>query len=148
MGLAAFAVPLASSGAATAAEAAPAPAATALPKPKPKKKKAKPKAGGAAKNGPPLASTDEIPVNGGMLFEAEEYIVTQPKKGQFVGFDSLCTHEGCPVDGFETPGKMACPCHGAEFDLATGKPTAGPARKPLPKKPIIVEGGKIYKGKA
>jgi Rieske Fe-S protein len=73
--------------------------------------------------------------------------VTQPKAGHFVGFDSLCTHEGCPVDIFGEPGKMSCGCHGAQFTLDTGKPTAGPAKKPMPKKPIIIEDGKIYKAK-
>ncbi len=95
----------------------------------------------------PLAATSDIPVNGGALFEADEYVITQPKAGQFIGFDSLCTHEGCPVDVFDTPGKMSCSCHSSDFTLDTGKPTAGPARKPIPKKPIIVEGGQIYKAK-
>jgi nitrite reductase/ring-hydroxylating ferredoxin subunit len=122
----------------------PKPKAKEKPKPKPKEK---PKPGGLVKaSDKPLASTKDIPVNGGKLFESEEYIVTQPKSGQFVGFDSLCTHEGCPVDGF-SGGKMSCSCHGAEFDLASGKPTAGPARKPLPKKPILVENGQIYRAK-
>ena len=168
MGLAAFAAPLAldsnaaATDAKTAAATAPGPDPTPKPKPKKKKKaaakKAAPKKKAPAKGKPkggklvkasntPLATTADIPVNSGMLFEADEYIVTQPKAGKFVGFDSLCTHEGCPIDVFETPGKMSCSCHSSDFTLDTGKPTAGPARKPIPKKPIIVEGGNIYKAK-
>lgn len=152
MGLAAFAVPLtldSKAAAVTDAPATPASAQGLQPKPKPKKKKGgKPKEGKLVKaSNTPLGTTDQIPVNGGMLFEADEYIVTQPKAGKFVGFDALCTHEGCPVDVFDTPNTMSCSCHGAQFDANNGKVKGGPARKPLPKKPIIVEGNNIYKAK-
>ena len=95
----------------------------------------------------PLAATSDIPVNSGMLFETDEYIVTQPKAGQFIGFDSLCTHQGCPVDVFDTPGEMDCSCHDSHFKITDGSVISGPARKPMPKKPIIVENGQIYKAK-
>ena len=95
----------------------------------------------------PLAAASDIPVNSGVLFEEDKYIVTQPKAGHFVGFDSLCTHEGCPVDAFDTPGEMDCTCHDSKFKLDSGKPFAGPAKKPIPKKPIIIENGQIYKAK-
>jgi Rieske Fe-S protein len=144
MGLAAVTVPFSAAGA-HATTTAPA------PKPKPDSKQApkgKPKPNGLVKDGnTPLATTDQIKENSGMLFETEEYIVTQPKKGKFVGFDSLCTHEGCPVDVFDKPGIMTCSCHNSDFAIDSGKPQSGPAKKPLPKKPIIVEGNKIYKAK-
>ena len=95
----------------------------------------------------PLGTTDTIPVNSGFLFEADEYIVTQPSAGKFVGFDSLCTHEGCPVDVFDTPGVMSCSCHSSNFKITDGKVISGPAPKPMPMKPIIVEDGKIYRAK-
>ncbi len=95
----------------------------------------------------PLASVDTVPVNSGYLFEADEYIVTQPTAGKFVGFDSLCTHEGCPVDVFDTPGEMACSCHSTKFKITDGKVISGPAKRPMPMKPIIVENGQIYRAK-
>jgi Rieske Fe-S protein len=148
MGLAAFAVPLAGHGD-NATTAAPEAGREANPKPTPKPSGKAPAAKGklVKASNTPLATTAEIPVNSGMLFEADEYIVTQPKAGKFVGFDSLCTHEGCPVDVFDTPGEMDCSCHSSKFKLDTGKPFAGPAKKPLPKKPIIIENGNIYKAK-
>jgi nitrite reductase/ring-hydroxylating ferredoxin subunit len=149
MGLAAFTAPIAAR--ANAAEN-PTTALQDAPKPKPKPKpKAKGKGTATAKlvkaSNTPLASTEDIPVNSGMLFEVDEYIVTQPKAGKFIGFDSLCTHEGCPIDAFDTPGEMDCTCHDSKFKLDSGKPFAGPAKKPVPKKPIIVENGQIYKAK-
>ncbi|MBA3743425.1 Rieske (2Fe-2S) protein [Sporichthya sp.] len=95
----------------------------------------------------PLASVGTIPVNSGYLFEADEYIVTQPTAGKYVGFDSLCTHEGCPVDVFDTPGVMSCSCHSTNFKITDGAVISGPAKKPMPMKPIIVENGQIYRAK-
>jgi Rieske Fe-S protein len=94
-----------------------------------------------------LGDASEIPVNHGKLYEADEYVVTQPKPGKFVGFDSICTHEGCPVDAFDTPGEMDCTCHDTRFKITDGSVISGPAKKPLPKKPIIIENGQIYKAK-
>jgi nitrite reductase/ring-hydroxylating ferredoxin subunit len=42
---------------------------------------------------------------------------------------------------------MDCSCHSSKFKIDTGKPFAGPAKKPVPMKPIIVENGQIYKAK-
>ena len=138
MGLAAFAVPLALDSNAAAV----------TDDPKPPKKKGKAKAAKLAKaNNTPMATTAEIPVNSGMLFEVDEYIITQPKPGKYVGFDSLCTHEGCPVDVFDTPGEMNCSCHDSHFKISDGSVISGPAKKPMPKKPIIVEGNNIYRAK-
>ena len=138
MSLAAFTLPMARANAEETAEIAPEAPRSPAPKPKPKLVKA---------SNTPLAATTDIPPNSGMLFEADEYIVTQPKPGKFVGFDSLCTHEGCPVDSFATPGEMDCSCHGARYSLVDGKVLSGPTKKPLPKKPIIVENGHVYKAK-
>ncbi|MBA3745300.1 MAG: Rieske (2Fe-2S) protein [Sporichthya sp.] len=125
----------------------PAPAPKPVP-PKPSKPKGKPKPGDLVRaSDTPLASTEDIPVNSGMLFEADEYIVTQPQAGKFVGFDSLCTHEGCPVDVFDRPGIMACSCHSTDFKITDGSVIRGPAKKPMPKKLIIVEDGQIYRAK-
>lgn len=131
-------------------EASPAasPEATKAAKPEATPKATKPAAGKLVKDGDtPLASTTDIPVNSGMLFEADQYIVAQPTAGKFIGYDALCTHEGCPVDVFDTPGEMDCSCHSSHFKVSDGSVISGPAKKPLPMKPIIVEGGKIYKAK-
>lgn len=159
MGLAAFAVPFAArpndpitdlvntlTGGGSEPEP-PAPAPTPEPKPPTQVKSVEPKGKFVKASKTPMGSVEDVPVNGGVLYESDQYVVTQPEAGKFVGFDALCTHEGCPVDAFETPGKMSCSCHGATFDLATGKVEGGPAKKPMPKKPIVIENGQIYKAK-
>ncbi|WP_409239039.1 Rieske (2Fe-2S) protein [Streptomyces sp. PA5.6] len=89
-----------------------------------------------------LARTSDIPVGGGKIFKDAEVVVTQPTKGEFKAFSSLCTHKGCPVTGVEN-GTVNCPCHGSKFDIADGSVRGGPAPKPLPAVSITVTGGSI-----
>ena len=160
MGLAAFVAPIAARPGADdpitgliktltggGSEPEPAPAPAPPPKPPTKVTSVEPKGKFAKASDTPLGTVDMIPENSGYLFEADEYIVTQPKPGKFVGFDSLCTHEGCPVDVFDRPGIMACSCHSTDFKITNGAVIKGPAKKPIPFKPIIIEDGKIYKAK-
>jgi Rieske Fe-S protein len=39
---------------------------------------------------------------------------------------------------------MYCPCHEGTFDLATGRPVAGPPRRPLPRVRLEVRGDEIF----
>lgn len=57
-------------------------------------------------------------------------IVVQTAAGHYQGCSAVCTHEGCTVQ-YAGNGTLHCPCHGAEFDLATGAVIQGPARQPL-----------------
>ena len=106
------------------------------PRPSPRKKKPK---------GKPVGSTKDVPVGSGKYFEKDTLIVTQPKKGKFLGFNATCTHANCPVSNFETKGKIKCDCHFQEFGL-DGKTIKGPARRPLNPEKITVVKDKIYKG--
>ncbi|MGW6532434.1 Rieske (2Fe-2S) protein [Streptomyces venezuelae] len=89
-----------------------------------------------------LAKTSDIPVGGGKIFKDAEVVVTQPAKGDFKAFSSLCTHKGCPVTSVEG-GTVNCPCHGSKYDIADGSVRGGPAPKPLPAVAITVTGGSI-----
>lgn len=44
--------------------------------------------------------------------------------------EAKCTHLGCRIDKV-IDGKLVCPCHGSEFDMA-GNPIKGPANRSLP----------------
>lgn len=93
-------------------------------------------------NGSVLATTAEVPVGGGKVIENKQVIVTQPKKGDFLAFSSICTHQGCTVQGVEN-GKIVCPCHGSEYSDTTGEVLKGPATQPLAKVDVEVEGTEI-----
>jgi Rieske Fe-S protein len=41
-------------------------------------------------------------------------------------------------------GELLCPCHHGHFEIAAGRPTAGPARRPLPLIQIEVQGETVF----
>lgn len=89
-----------------------------------------------------LASTSEVPVGGGKVIDGKMVVITQPKKGEFLAFNSTCTHQGCTVAGVQD-GKIVCPCHGSEFSDTTGDVLRGPATQPLGQVDIEVAGTEI-----
>jgi nitrite reductase/ring-hydroxylating ferredoxin subunit len=47
-------------------------------------------------------------------------------------FNDLCTHEDCQLSaGILTGTTLMCPCHGSQFDVASGSVLRGPAKQPL-----------------
>ena len=58
-----------------------------------------------------------------------------------VCYSKICTHVGCPISLNErTTHHMLCPCHQSTFDLAdSAKVIFGPAARPLPQLPIMVD---------
>jgi nitrite reductase/ring-hydroxylating ferredoxin subunit len=90
-----------------------------------------------------LASTSQIPVGSGMIFTAEQVVVTQPAAGEFKAFSAVCTHRGCIVNQIND-GTIDCPCHGSQYSIKTGAVVAGPAPRPLPARQIKVTGGSIF----
>jgi Rieske Fe-S protein len=97
---------------------------------------------GGGGGGGALASTGDIPVGGGKVFESEKVVVTQPAQGEFKAFSATCTHRGCTV-GSVSGGTINCPCHGSKFKISDGSVARPPASRPLEEKKITVQGGKI-----
>jgi ubiquinol-cytochrome c reductase iron-sulfur subunit len=56
-------------------------------------------------------------------------------------FSKVCPHAGCPVGLYQANRhELLCPCHQSTFDvLDRGKPTFGPAARPLPRLPIEID---------
>ena len=56
-------------------------------------------------------------------------------------YSKICTHVGCPISLWEQQTHhLLCPCHQSTFDLAdNGKVIFGPAARPLPQLPIMVD---------
>jgi|SRR4051794_12291169 Rieske Fe-S protein len=100
--------------------------------------------GGAGSDGDAaaVAAVADVPVGGGVVVAAQDLVVTQPVAGTFKGFSATCTHQGCKVAEVKG-GTINCPCHGSKFAVADGTPTAGPAKKPLPEKPVTVQGASV-----
>jgi Rieske Fe-S protein len=61
--------------------------------------------------------------------------------GNFVAYNSACTHAGVPCYYDSGSQQIACPAHGARFNPAAGaQVVAGPAPRPLPSVTIHVNG--------
>ncbi len=63
---------------------------------------------------------------------------------RFFALDDRCTHADAPMsDGWITDLCVACPWHGAEFDLETGAALSLPATTALRTYPVEIVDGKI-----
>ncbi|HTP11087.1 MAG TPA: non-heme iron oxygenase ferredoxin subunit [Anaerolineae bacterium] len=62
-------------------------------------------------------------------------------EGEFFAFADVCTHDDGPVaEGELDEYIIACPRHGAKFDIRTGKVKQLPAVMPIPVYAVRVEG--------
>jgi len=90
---------------------------------------------GAATAGKRIGLASQVPVGGAASFTdpatGDPGLVLQPTQGQFVAYDAVCPHAGCTV-GYSPGAKLiVCPCHGSEFDPATGAVISPPAPRGL-----------------
>jgi Rieske Fe-S protein len=72
-------------------------------------------------------------------------VLTQDSSGGVHAVSATCTHQGCTV-GSPQRGVVSCPCHGSQFDAATGRVLRGPATRPLPAVTVHVQGNQIVRG--
>jgi nitrite reductase/ring-hydroxylating ferredoxin subunit len=89
-----------------------------------------------------LATTDEVPVGGGIVLGEQRVVVTQPTAGEFRAFTAVCTHQANIVTSVED-GTIQCRFHGSSFSAETGEVEGGPAPAPLAEVAIRVEGTRI-----
>ena len=94
-----------------------------------------------------VATTDEISDPGSMLVEVDERLVVLIHAAEhWYALDDVCTHDGGPLsDGpvDAEAGTIACPRHGAKFDLKSGAALTMPATKPTVTHEIKVEGNSV-----
>jgi metal-sulfur cluster biosynthetic enzyme/nitrite reductase/ring-hydroxylating ferredoxin subunit len=88
----------------------------------------------------------EVPDPGKTLVEVEgEMVAVFHVDGQFYALDDVCTHDGGPLaDGELRDHKIACPRHGAKFDIRTGAALTMPAVRPTRSHEVKVEAGGVW----
>jgi Rieske Fe-S protein len=95
-----------------------------------------------------VARLDELPVGGSIVFrypdDDHRCLLMRPNEGTLLAYSQECTHLACAVVPRMERGLIHCPCHEGWFDLATGRPTAGPPRRPLPKVLLKVRRNTVY----
>lgn len=76
----------------------------------------------------------------------DQLVVVIHAGGRFYALDDVCTHDGGPLSDGEidtSDCSIACPRHGAKFNLATGAAMTMPATKPTVAHEVKVEGGQV-----
>lgn len=92
------------------------------------------------------AGAAEALAEGGMVvveLGGAEVLVTR-SGGELYALDNECSHRGCNLSDGEVEGhEVACPCHGAVFDLRSGAVLDGPAPTAQRTYPVRVVDGQI-----
>src|SRR5438067_3966764 len=89
-----------------------------------------------------VAKTTDLPDSGKMLLEVEDRIVALLRVGgEFYCIDEVGTHDGGPLsEGRLEDHTIACPRHGAKFDIRTGKALTMPATVDTAAHEVKIEG--------
>jgi Rieske Fe-S protein len=100
---------------------------------------------------PPLlkiATLSSLPVGGTLVFQYPEAhddcVLIRTTPDTLFAYSQKCTHLSCAVIPSAAEGVIRCPCHEGLFDLNTGRDTAGPPRRPLPRITLSVRGDDVY----
>jgi Rieske Fe-S protein len=95
-----------------------------------------------------IANLADVPVGGAITFnyprEHNRCLLIRPAGDELLAFDQSCTHLSCAVVPRIEEKCIACPCHEGLFDLNTGRPIAGPPRRPLAQIMLEVRHGVVY----
>jgi Rieske Fe-S protein len=95
-----------------------------------------------------IADLAAVPVGSSIVFNYPEpheaCLLIRPSANVLLAYSQSCTHLACAVVPRIPDNCIHCPCHNGFFDLPTGRPIAGPPRRPLPKILIEVKRGVVY----
>jgi len=95
-----------------------------------------------------VALVADIPDPGKEVFEVDgTFVVVIHAGGSVYCLDDVCTHDDGPLGEGElepAEGTIACPRHGAKFDIQTGKAVSMPATQPTRVHEAKIEGDAIF----
>jgi nitrite reductase/ring-hydroxylating ferredoxin subunit len=95
-----------------------------------------------------VASLSELPAGRAVTFAYPEphdpCLLIRTADGSLFAYGQKCTHLSCAVRPRLEEGILHCPCHEGSFDVASGRPIAGPPRRPLSRVHLQVRNGEIF----
>ncbi|PIS42343.1 MAG: (2Fe-2S)-binding protein [Candidatus Kerfeldbacteria bacterium CG08_land_8_20_14_0_20_40_16] len=93
-----------------------------------------------------IAKTNEISAGAMKRFTVRgKKIIIVNLEEKFYALDDTCSHNQCSLSKGELEGGIIiCPCHGARFDVSTGKVLALPAVKDLKIYPVQIKKDYLY----
>ena len=92
-----------------------------------------------------VASINDLADGAIQLVEADDRLVILSRIGEeYFCIDDICTHDGGTLSDGEHEGcEIACPRHGAKFDMRTGKALCMPATQDTVAHEVKVDGDDI-----
>jgi Rieske Fe-S protein len=95
-----------------------------------------------------IAEAAAVPAGGTLLFryptDADPCILLRLSSGRLVAYSQVCTHLSCAVVHEAGSDGLFCPCHHGVFEAVTGRPTAGPPTRRLPRIRLEEQDGAVY----
>ena len=93
-----------------------------------------------------VAAVADIPDPGKQCFElGDRFIVVIHAGGQFYCLDDVCTHDDGPLgEGALEGHAIACPRHGAKFDVRDGRALSMPATRPTVVHDVKIEDDQVF----
>ena len=95
-----------------------------------------------------IAALDRLAVGGVVTFAypgpQDDCVLIRTREDALVAYSQKCTHLSCAVRPRLEEDIIHCPCHEGYFDLRSGRPIAGPPRRPLDLVRLQVRGNDIY----
>jgi 3-phenylpropionate/trans-cinnamate dioxygenase ferredoxin component len=93
-----------------------------------------------------VANVTDISDPGKMVVEVDERLIVLCRVGgQYYAIDDVCTHDGGPLgEGELDDYQIACPRHGAKFDIRDGRALTMPATRPTRSYEVKVEGDGVF----
>jgi 3-phenylpropionate/trans-cinnamate dioxygenase ferredoxin component len=93
-----------------------------------------------------VARVTDIPDPGKLIVEVEDRLVVLfHVDGKFYALDDVCTHDGGPLGEGQLEGFcIACPRHGAKFDIRDGRALTMPATRATAAHEVKIDAGNIF----
>jgi 3-phenylpropionate/trans-cinnamate dioxygenase ferredoxin subunit len=93
-----------------------------------------------------VARLSEIPDPGRQVVELDERLIVLFRVGsELFALDDVCTHDDGPLgEGELVDHTIACPRHGAKFDIRDGRALTMPATRPTVAHQVKIEGDEIF----
>jgi 3-phenylpropionate/trans-cinnamate dioxygenase ferredoxin subunit len=93
-----------------------------------------------------VCKTSDVPDPGREVIEVNNHlIVLIHLNGKYYALDDACTHKNGPLgEGILENHQIICPCHGARFDVRTGRSLTMPAISATQVHEVKVEGNDVF----
>jgi len=93
-----------------------------------------------------VAKVGNVPDPGKVMLEVDDRLVVLVHVGgEFFCIDDVCTHDGGPLGEGELCGHtLACPRHGAKFDVRSGAALTMPATEATIRHDVKIEGDRVF----